>query len=153
MISNQQQYMLEALALAKAATEAGEIPVGAMVVDSRNSNIISRSFNQVEKTFDPTAHAEILVIREACRILQTSRLEFCDLFVTLEPCAMCASAIAHAKIRRLYFAAYDIKGGAVENGVRFFESKSCHHLPEVYGGILQTESSKLLKDFFQAKRH
>ncbi len=153
MISTQQNYMLEAIALAKTAIEKDEVPVGAIIVDSRNNQIISQSFNQVESTFDPTAHAEIIVIKKACKILQTSRLEFCDLFVTLEPCAMCAAAISHSKIRRLYFGAYDIKGGAVENGVRFFESKTCHHSPEVYGGILQKESSKLLKDFFQTKRH
>jgi tRNA(adenine34) deaminase len=152
MISMQQHYMLEAIALAEIAIERDEVPVGAVIVDSRNNQIISRSFNQVESGFDPVAHAEILAIKKACEILQTTRLEFCDLFVTLEPCAMCASAISHSKIRRLYFGAYDIKGGAVENGVRFFESRTCHHSPEVYGGILQKESSKLLKDFFKTKR-
>ncbi len=153
MISMQQHHMLEAITLAEAAIEKEEVPVGAIIVDSRNNQIISRSFNQVEASFNPIAHAEILAIQQACKILRTTRLEFCDLFVTLEPCAMCASAISHAKLRRVYFGAYDIKSGAIENGVRFFESKTCHHLPEVYGGILQKESSKLLKNFFQIKRH
>jgi tRNA(Arg) A34 adenosine deaminase TadA len=152
MNSKQQQFMLEAISLAKIALAKDEVPIGAIIIDSRNNQIIASGYNQVEHACDATLHAEIIAIKTACKKLQTSRLEFCDIFVTLEPCAMCASAISHARIRRLYFAAYDPKGGAVENGVRFFTNKTCHHVPEIYGGILEQESAKLLRSFFQTKR-
>lgn len=144
--------MKEAIICAEFARDSGGTPVGAVIVDSRTGEIIARGHNQIEKTNNPTAHAEIVAIEEACKILNNNRLEFCDLYVTLEPCTMCAAAISYAHIRRLYFGAYDTKGGAVENGVRFFNAQTCHHRPEVYGGIMEHETAVLLKSFFQAKR-
>lgn len=135
---------------ARAAMNRGEAPVGAVVV--RNGAIIARAGNQTLADRDPTAHAEILAIRRACAAAGNERLSGCDIYVTLEPCAMCAAAISFARLRRLYFAAPDPKGGAVEHGARFFSQKSCHHVPEVYGGIRETEAANLLTSFFALLR-
>lgn len=142
--------MADALKLADAAVAAGEVPVGAVVV--RDGKIIGRGHNRTRIDHDPTAHAEIVAIREATRFLGSDRLEQCDLWVTLEPCTMCAGAIAHARIRRLYYSASDTKGGAVDSGVRFFESPTCHHKPDVYSGMDEEISGKLLLDFFRNRR-
>ncbi|HKA74941.1 MAG TPA: nucleoside deaminase [Xanthobacteraceae bacterium] len=142
--------MDEALLEAHAAAEAGEVPVGCVIV--RNNAVIVRTFNRTLADRDPTAHAELLAIRAAAAALGSERLTDCDLYVTLEPCAMCAAAMSFARIRRLYYAAADPKGGAVENGVRFFASPTCHHRPEVYGGIAEGDAAGLLKDFFRARR-
>ncbi|WP_325609839.1 nucleoside deaminase [Pseudorhodoplanes sp.] len=143
-------FMDQALDLARAAAAAGEVPVGCVVV--RDGAVIAGAANRTLTDRDPTAHAEIVALREAARILDTERLTDCDLYVTLEPCAMCAGAISFARIRRLYYGAADPKGGAVDNGVRFFEAATCHHRPEVYGEIGEREASALLKDFFAARR-
>jgi tRNA(adenine34) deaminase len=139
-----------ALTEARTAAAAGEVPVGCIVV--RGGEIVARAHNRTIADRDPTAHAEILAIREAARTLGTERLGDCDIYVTLEPCAMCAGALAFARIRRLYYGAADPKGGAVENGVRFFASPTCHHRPEVYGGMAEQEAAALLRDFFAARR-
>lgn len=139
-----------AFAAARAAAAAGEVPVGAAV--SRAGVTIAVAGNRTLRDRDPTAHAEILAIRAACAALGSERLVDCDLYVTLEPCAMCAAAISFARIRRLYFSADDPKGGAVENGPRFFSLAACHHAPEVYGGFRETEAAQLLRDFFRARR-
>ncbi len=144
-------FMDIALEEARLAAEEGEVPVGAVVV-SAAGNVIARARNAMMAGNDPTAHAEILAIRAACDALGSPRLTGCDLYVTLEPCAMCAAAISFARIRRLYFAAPDEKGGAVEHGPRFFSQKTCHHRPEVYGGIGEAAASALLKSFFRQKR-
>ena len=143
-------FMPRALQLARAAAEAGEVPIGAVVV--KNGEVIAEAHNSPRADHDPTAHAEILAIRRAAEALQDERLTGCDLWVTLEPCAMCAGAIAHARIARLYYAASDHKGGAVEHGARVFEQPQCLHRPEVYGGIGEVEAADLLRDFFRAKR-
>jgi tRNA(Arg) A34 adenosine deaminase TadA len=143
-------FMEEALKQAKIAFEKDEVPVGAVIVE--NGKIIAASHNQNLILKDPTAHAEILVIRKAANIKDSARLDGCDLYVTLEPCAMCASAIALARIRRVYYAASDIKFGGVENGVRIFSSTSCHHKPEIYSGISEEESKELMQSFFRNKR-
>ncbi|WP_292528271.1 nucleoside deaminase [Methylocystis sp.] len=135
---------------ARAAAAAGEVPVGAALV--RKGSVIAAAGNRTLRDRDPTAHAEMLVIREACATLGSERLVDCDLYVTLEPCAMCAAAISFARIGRLYYAASDPKGGAVEHGPRFFSQPTCHHKPEVYGGIRESEAAQLLREFFQARR-
>jgi tRNA(adenine34) deaminase len=145
-----QSFMSLAIEEARAAQQRGEVPVGCVVV--RGEAIIARAGNRTLADKDPTAHAEMLAIRAAAGALGSERLTDCDLYVTLEPCAMCAAAISFARIRRLYFGAADAKGGAVENGARFFTQATCHHRPEVYGGIGESEASALLKDFFQARR-
>ncbi len=137
--------------LARYASDQGEIPVGAIVV--QNNVIISKGYNLVYTTHDPTAHAEIIAIRQACGILKTSRLDGCDIYVTLEPCTLCAAAISTAHIRRLYFGTYDPKGGGVDHHVRFFQQKNCFHVPFVIGGIRERESEKLLHDFFKKRRN
>jgi tRNA(adenine34) deaminase len=142
--------MDDALAEARGAETAGEVPVGAVLV--RDGAVIARAGNRTLRDHDPTAHAEMLVIRAAAAALGSERLTDCDLYVTLEPCAMCAAAISFARIRRLYYGAADPKGGAIEHGVRFFSAATCHHRPEVYGGISETEAAALLKDFFKARR-
>ena len=142
--------MDDALAEARAAQGAGEVPVGAVIV--RDGAVIARAGNRTLRDRDPTAHAEMLAIRAAAAALGSERLTDCDLYVTLEPCAMCAAAISFARIRRLYYGAADPKGGAVDNGVRFFASPTCHHRPEVYGGMGESEAAGLLKDFFKARR-
>jgi len=142
--------MLRALELAEAAAQAGEVPVGAVVV--RNGAIIGEAHNAPREMSDPTAHAELLAIRRAAAALGFERLEGCELWVTLEPCAMCAGAIAHARIGKLYYAASDPKGGAVEHGATVFEQVQCLHRPEVYSGLGQAEAGELLRRFFAARR-
>jgi tRNA(adenine34) deaminase len=139
-----------ALEEARAAAERGEVPVGCVIV--REGAAIARAGNRTIADKDPTAHAELLAIRQAAAALGSERLADCDLYVTLEPCAMCAAALSFARIHRLYFGASDPKGGAVENGVRFFAQATCHHRPEVYGGINESECAVLLRDFFVARR-
>lgn len=143
-------FMDIALEEAVAAAERGEVPVGAVLV--KDGDILARDGNRTLELNDPTAHAEVLVIRTACTLLQSQRLPGCDLYVTLEPCPMCAGAISFARIRRLYYGAGDEKGGAVDNGTRFFCQATCHHSPEVYSGIGETASAKILKTFFISKR-
>lgn len=143
-------FINEALAQARIAAENGEVPVGAVIVQA--GKIIALAHNLVETDKDPTAHAEIIVIRAASKILRSPRLIECDLYVTLEPCAMCAQAIAFARIRRLYFGASDEKGGGVEHGAHIFSQTNCNHKPEIYSGIAESECSNLLKDFFRRKR-
>ena len=145
-----QSFMDDALAAARAAGEAGEVPVGCVVV--RGGIVIARGQNRTLTDHDPTAHAEIVAIRRAAAALGSERLTDCDLYVTLEPCAMCAAALSFARIRRLYYGAADPKGGAVESGVRFFGSPTCHHRPEVYGGMAESEAAALLREFFAARR-
>jgi len=147
----QQTPMEAALAEAQAAAARGEVPVGAVIV-GESGEITASAGNRTRELSDPSAHAEILVIREACKAEGSERLVGCDLFVTLEPCAMCAAAISFARINRLYFGASDPKGGGVENGVRFFTQATCHHAPEVYGGIGETRAGEILKEFFKARR-
>lgn len=142
--------MAEALAEARAAEARGEVPVGAVVI--RDGVVVARAGNRTLQDRDPTAHAEMIAIRAACEALGSERLVGCDLAVTLEPCPMCAAAISFARIRRLYFGASDPKGGAIENGVRLYASPTCHHAPEVYGGIRESEAAALLRDFFSARR-
>jgi tRNA(Arg) A34 adenosine deaminase TadA len=136
---------------ARAALARGEVPVGAAVADAAG-RVVASAGNQVETLRDPSAHAELLALREAARALGQARLADCDLYVTLEPCAMCAAAIALFRVRRLYFAAYDPKGGGVEHGPRIFDQPTCHHRPERYGGIREREAATLLQDFFRARR-
>lgn len=139
-----------ALAEAKAAAEAGEVPVGCVI--ARDGEVLSKAGNRTLRDRDPTAHAEVLALRAASAKLGSERLIGCDLYVTLEPCTMCAAAISFARIRRLYFGAGDPKGGAVESGVRFFSAPTCHHKPEIYGGIGEADASAILKEFFATKR-
>ncbi len=143
-------FMQMAIDEAQKAFDAGEVPVGAVLV--KNGEVVTKAYNQNRRDFDPTSHAEILVIRDACQKLKNHRLDDCDLYVTLEPCAMCAAAISHARIRNLYFAAFDEKFGAVENGVRFFSSGSCVHKVDYYSGACESESRELLQEFFKHKR-
>jgi tRNA(adenine34) deaminase len=143
-------FMGQALKLARQAAETGEVPVGALVV--RNGTVIGESGNLTYQKEDPTGHAEIEAMRQAALVVGSPRLEDCDLWVTLEPCTMCAGAISHARIRRLYFGARDAKGGAVESGVRFFSADTCHHAPEVYSGIREAECAEMLTGFFAARR-
>ena len=142
--------MSVAFAEARAAEARGETPIGAAI--AVGGAVIARAGNSTRELADPTAHAEMLAIRAAAREIGNERLVDCDLYVTLEPCAMCAGAISHARIRRLYFAASDPKGGAVEHGPRFFSQPTCFHAPEVYGGIRETEAAEMLREFFRAKR-
>lgn len=143
--------MRRALELARQAADAGEAPIGAVVADA-SGRIITEARNRVEELSDPTAHAEILALRAAGASLGSARLTDCDLYVTLEPCPMCAGAIAHARLRRLIFGAYDPKGGGVEHGARVFDRPTCHHRPEIIGGVRESESSALLRAFFQERR-
>jgi tRNA(adenine34) deaminase len=142
--------MKQALAEARRGGAAGEVPVGAVVV--RDGAVIAAAHNAPRALSDPTAHAEVLAIREAARALGNERLDGCELWVTLEPCAMCAGAIAHARIGKLYYGAGDPKGGAVEHGARVFEQEQCLHRPEVYPGIGEAEAAELLKGFFRERR-
>jgi tRNA(adenine34) deaminase len=142
--------MTLALKLAAEAGEAGEAPVGAVIVE--NGDILAAERNRMQALNDPTAHAEMLAIRAALAKRGTGRLDGCDLYVTLEPCAMCAGAIAHARLRRLYFGAEDKKAGAVEHGIRLFEQPTCHHAPEVIGGIGERQSAAMLREFFAKRR-
>lgn len=142
-----------ALALEEAAAAAarGEVPVGAVIVD-RKGMVLSRAGNRVMEDRDPTAHAEMLAIRQAAARIGSERLIDCDLYVTLEPCAMCAQAISFARLRRLYFGAADPKGGGVEHGARIFDQPTCHHRPEIYGGLSESRAAAILKDFFATRR-
>ena len=148
---NDEHYMREAIAQAQAASARGEVPVGAVIVNSQG-DIIARTGNAPISIVDPTAHAEILAIRDAAYGTDNYRLNGTTLYVTLEPCTMCAGAISNARIGRVVYGAADIKGGAVENGVKFFEQTTCHHRPEVQGGVLADECAALLKNFFRARR-
>jgi tRNA(adenine34) deaminase len=148
--SSVDSYMDLALAEARAAAAAGEVPVGCVIV--RNGEVIARSRNRTLADRDPTAHAEMVALRAAAAAIGSERLVDCDLYVTLEPCTMCAGALSFARIRRLYYAAADPKGGAVENGVRFFSAATCHHRPDVYGGIGEQEAAALLRGFFAERR-
>lgn len=138
--------------LAQHAAHLEEIPVGAVVVERESGRVISEAHNEVEALHDPTAHAEILAIQRACKVRQSNKLVACDLIVTLEPCAMCAAAISHARINTLVFGAYDPKSGGVEHGAKVFAHASCHHKPEVISGIRESECAQLLSDFFSGKR-
>src|SRR5688572_6170323 len=144
-------HMQTALAEAHSAAARGEVPVGAVVVAS-GGRVLASAGNRTRELKGPTAHAELLAIRAACAALGDERLAGCDLYVTLEPCAMCAAAISFARIRRLYFGAADPKGGAVEHGPRFFTQPTCHHAPDIYGGLAESEAATLLKAFFAARR-
>ncbi|MBP2227172.1 tRNA(Arg) A34 adenosine deaminase TadA [Azospirillum agricola] len=137
---------------AEAAAARGEVPVGAVVVDPATGAILGRAGNRTEELADPTAHAEVLALRQACAAHGSPRLPGCDLYVTLEPCALCAAALSFARLRRVYFGAYDPKGGAVDHGPRFYRQSTCHHAPEVYGGIGETRAGTLLRDFFKSRR-
>ena len=139
-----------ALSLAEEAAAHGEAPVGAVVMEGER--VLATARNRMQALRDPTAHAEMMAIREALEVRGTGRLDGCDLYVTLEPCAMCAGAIAHARVRRVYFAAEDTKAGAVENGIRLFEQQTCHHRPEVIGGVSASRAETLLTDFFKKLR-
>ena len=144
-------HMDIALAEATAAAERGEVPVGAVVLDAQGQ-VIAQAGNRTRELNDPTAHAEVLAIRAACDVLGQERLTGCDLYVTLEPCPMCAGAIANARIARLYYGASDPKSGGVEQGARVFAHPQCHHVPEIYDGISEVAAETLLRDFFKAKR-
>lgn len=145
--------MKQALEQAEIAFNVDEVPIGAVVVDSKTKQVIARAHNQNIALKDATAHAEILAIRQACLVKNSSRLDDCDLYVTLEPCPMCSSAISLARIRRLYYGAADIKFGGVENGARVFSASSCHHKPEIYNGIDVAKAEQLLRKFFTLKRY
>ena len=143
--------MVLAFVEAEAAAQRGEVPVGAVIVDALG-NLIAKAGNQTLEMKDPTAHAEMLAIRSAAQILNSERLIDCDLYITLEPCAMCAAAISFARIRRVYFGSADEKMGAIENGPRFFTQPTCHHAPEVYGGIGESQAQNMLREFFKTRR-
>ena len=152
MNSTNETYMEMALLEASHAFERGEVPVGCVIVDPENDQVLAHAGNRTEELNDPTAHAEVLAIREAARHVGSARLTGCDLYVTLEPCAMCATAISFARIRRVYFGAYDPKMGGVEHGPAMFQQPTCHHSPDVYGGLNETVAAELLKTFFRKKR-
>jgi len=145
-------YMARALKAAGSAAAENEVPVGAIVVDGETGEILAEAGNETEKSRDPTAHAEMVVLRTAAGMREGGRLDGCDLYVTLEPCPMCAAAISLARIRRVYFGAYDPKSGGVEHGPKIFSHAACHHKPEVYGGMNEEACGKILKDFFKEKR-
>lgn len=144
-------FMELALEQARRAAAAGEVPVGAVLVDAAGA-VLAATHNRVERDKDPTAHAEMLAIRQAAAARGDARLPDCDLYVTLEPCPMCATAISFARLRRVYWGAADPKGGGIENGPRIFAQATCHHRPELFGGIAETEAAALLRDFFKARR-
>ncbi|WFP74662.1 nucleoside deaminase [Mesorhizobium sp. WSM4906] len=144
-------FMALALQEAEAAASRGEVPVGAVIANG--STVVAKAGNRTRELADPTAHAEMLAIREACQRLASERLTGHDLYVTLEPCTMCAGAISFARLRRLYFGAADDKGGAVVNGVRFFASPTCHHTPDIYPGLGESQAALILKEFFREKRN
>lgn len=145
-------YMELALEAAEAAAKRGEVPVGAVIVQREKGRVISAAGNRTREHNDPTAHAEMLAIRGACQVMSAERLTGCDMYVTLEPCPMCAQAITFARLERLYYAASDPKGGGVEHGARVLAASSCHHRMEVYSGLYETQSARLLKSFFEEKR-
>ncbi|WP_421782879.1 nucleoside deaminase [Kiloniella litopenaei] len=146
------EAMTLALEEAKKAAAAGEVPVGAVIVDRESGQVLAQAHNRVERDHDPTAHAEVLAIRAVGEQQNSARLENCDLYVTLEPCPMCATAISFARIQRVYYGAYDPKGGGVDHGPRIYEHTTCHHVPEVYGGIREQECAEILRAFFQSRR-
>jgi tRNA(adenine34) deaminase len=143
-------FMDQAIEEARAAVAAGEVPIGCVI--ARDGAVVGRAFNRTLVDRDPTAHAEMLALRAAAAAIGSERLVDCDLYVTLEPCPMCAAAISFARIRRLYYGAADPKGGAVDSGVRLYASPTCHHRPEVYGGLGEAEAAALLRDFFKQRR-
>lgn len=145
-------YMQQALAEAEKAAAAGEVPVGAVLVDGETGAVLAAAHNRVETDHDPTAHAEMLVIRAVAATRGEKRLASCDLYVTLEPCPMCAQAIAFARLRRVYYGASDPKGGGVEHGPRIFSQPTCHHRPEIYSGFEEVRAAALLRDFFRQRR-
>ena len=145
------QFMEIALKEARFAGDRDEVPVGAVIVD-KNNNILASNGNRIIELSDPTAHAEILCIREASKKVKNERLTDCTIFSSLEPCIMCATAISYARIRKLFFGAYDYKTGAVESGIKYFETSSCNHKPEFYGGFKEKESELILKSYFKMKR-
>ncbi len=147
---NSPSFMDLALKAAESAGISGEVPIGCVVV--RDNAVIATAANRTLTDRDPTAHAEILALRQAAQVIGSERLVDCDLYVTLEPCTMCAGAISFARIRRLYYGAADPKGGAVESGVRFFASPTCHHAPEVYSAVGEQQAAQMLKEFFKARR-
>ncbi len=151
-MESESAYMSAALHQAEEAAGRGEVPVGAVIVDPVKGEIVSRAGNRSILDHDPTGHAEVLALRSAAASLGNYRLDGLDIYVTLEPCPMCAQAISFARIRRLYYGADDAKGGGVDHGARVFSQTSCHHAPEVYSGISATKSSDLLRDFFSARR-
>ncbi len=145
-------FMAMALEQAQKAADRGEVPVGAVMVDPDKNQVVASAGNEVEATHDPTAHAEMLVIREAAASHGSTRLAGFDLYVTLEPCPMCATAISFARLRRVEFGAYDPKGGGVEHGAKIFSQPTCHHRPEIFGGVQEQEAAALLKEFFASRR-
>ncbi|WP_284422638.1 MULTISPECIES: tRNA adenosine(34) deaminase TadA [unclassified Bradyrhizobium] len=147
---NAPSFMDLALKAAESAAISGEVPIGCVVV--RDNQVIATAANRTLTDRDPTAHAEVLALRQAAQVIGSERLVDCDLYVTLEPCTMCAGAISFARIRRLYYGAADPKGGAVESGVRFFASPTCHHAPEVYSAVGEQQASQMLREFFKARR-
>jgi tRNA(adenine34) deaminase len=151
-MQDENKYMILALDLARQAAAAGEIPVGAVLVNSKTGEIVAKAANRTEAENDATAHAEMLVLKEGGKAFGTPRLVDCDLYVTLEPCPMCAAAISMARVRRLYYGAYDPKSGGVEHGPRVLNNAACHHKPEIYGGIHEQDCGAILKDFFKDKR-
>lgn len=151
-MSRSPSFMQIALAEAEAAIAAGEVPIGAVLVDGLSGEVLARAHNRVDSDADPTAHAEMLVIRAGAAKLGAKRLEACDLYVTLEPCAMCATAISFARLRRVYYGAPDPKGGGVEHGARIFSQPTCHHRPEIYGGVEESHAARLLREFFRDRR-
>lgn len=149
---NSEEFMQLAISQAELAFEKDEVPVGAVIVNPQTAEIVACAYNKGAHSEDATSHAEISAIRAACQKLHTTRLWNMEMYVTLEPCTMCAAAISFARIKKLYFGAYDKKGGAVVNGVRFYDSPTCHHKPEIEGGICEQKCSDLLKKFFAQKR-
>lgn len=149
---NENKYMQKALRAAEQAALMGEVPIGAVLVHAETGEVIAASGNRTEQENDPAGHAEIVVLQAGGKHFNSPRLTECDLYVTLEPCPMCATAISFARIRRVYFGAYDPKGGGVEHGPCIYNQPTCHHAPEVYGGLHESECAALLKDFFKAKR-
>jgi tRNA(Arg) A34 adenosine deaminase TadA len=152
MTNGQPDFMRLALREAEAAGRRGEVPVGCVVVDPASGSVLAAAGNETEARSDASAHAEMLALREAARIRRSPRLGGCDLYVTLEPCPMCAQAISFFRIRRLYFGAYDPKGGGVEHGPRIFGQATCHHRPDIYGGLSEQAASAVLKEFFRDRR-
>ena len=152
MMNNEDEYMAIALEEARKAADRGEVPIGAVLVDTTSQAVIAKNGNRTRELNDPSAHAEMLVIRQGCEIKGAQRIPECDLYVTLEPCNMCAGAISFARIRKLVFAASDEKGGAVINGTKFYSQATCHHKPQISHGVLSEDCSKILKEFFIDKR-
>lgn len=149
---DENHHMSQALEEAQKAATRGEVPIGAVIVEVVSGKVIAIASNETEAAQDPTAHAEMLAIRRACRVMGAPRLPECDMYVTLEPCPMCAAAISFARLRRLYFGAYDPKGGGVDHGARVFDHPACNHKPDVYGGIDEQACAAPLTEFFKARR-